>query len=45
MHEYTQTERKCTGKIGIHSIWGTNAHNTLKLKIMQSEVMLKNFKI
>ena len=45
MYEYTETDRKYTGNIGIHSIWGTNTHNTLKLKIMPSEVRLKNFKI
>ena len=45
MYEYTETERKNTGKIGIHSMWGANAPNTLRLKIMLSEVRLKNFEI
>ena len=39
MHEYSETESKYTGKIG------TNVHNTLKLKIMQSEARLKFFEI
>ena len=45
MHEHTETERKYTGKIGIHSMWGTNARNILKLKVMASETRLKNFEI
>ena len=45
MHEYTETESKYTGKIRTYSMWGINVNNTLKLKIMPSEVRLKNFEI
>ena len=45
MHEYTETESKYTGKIGIHNMWEKNVHNILKLKIMPSEARLKNFEI
>ena len=45
MHEYVETERKYTGTTGLHSMWGANAHNTLRLKIMPSEASLKNFEI
>ena len=41
MHEYTETESKHTDKIGTHSMWEQN--NILKLKIMPSEVRIKNF--
>ena len=45
MHEYTEIASKYIGKIGTHSMWGTNVHNTLKLKIMPSKARLKNFLI
>ena len=44
MHKYTETESKYTGKIGTHSMW-EQMYITLKLKIMPSEVRLKNFKL
>ena len=43
MHKYTETESKYTGKIGDTYDVGTNVHNTVKLKIMPSEVRLKIF--
>ena len=43
MHEYMEIESIYIGKIGKHSMWGTNVHNTLKLKIMPSKARLKNF--
>ena len=45
MYKYTETETKYTGKIETHSMWGTNVHNTLKLKVMLSEARLKIFEI
>ena len=45
MHANTETESTYTGKIGMHSMWGTNVHNTLKPKIMRSEMRLKIFAI
>ena len=45
MYEYNETESKYTGKIGTHSMWGTDVHNTLKLKILLGEARLKNFEI
>ena len=41
MYEYTETERKHTGKIGDTQQVGTNVYNTLKLKIMLSEARQK----
>ena len=43
MHKYTETESKYTGKIGDTYDVGTNIHNTVKLKIMPSEVRLNIF--
>ena len=45
MHKYTETKSKYTGKIGTHSMWGTNVCNTLKLKIMLSEEKIKILEI
>ena len=45
MYEYTETESKYTGKIGTHSMWEQMYIDTLKLKIMPSEVRLKIFEI
>ena len=44
IHEYTETESKQQVKLGTHSMWETNVHNALKLKIMPSEVRLKILK-
>ena len=45
MHEYTETESKYTGTIMDTKHVKKNVHSTLKIKIMPSEVRLKNFEI